>query len=203
MTENLIASAPDAYAYPLLVKQVLTNSLNLYGDQEITYLGELRYTYDSHRYLESYFVIPMMCATLFTVNVRLAPHQIAYTLNDSEAEIVLVHTDFVPMLEDVEGELPSVRKVVVLADGQTAPPTPAAGRGRVRDAGGSGLARLGIRRLRREHQGRHLLHHRHHRRPGALRRLPGRRRRDDAASTATRRASRSGPSGRSPPLTAH
>jgi hypothetical protein len=37
MTENLIASAPDEYACPLLVKQLLTNSLNLYGDQEISY----------------------------------------------------------------------------------------------------------------------------------------------------------------------
>ena len=119
MPENLIASAASAYAYPLLVKQLLTNSLGLYGDQEITYRGELRYTYrdfrrrigqlasalealgvrhgstvavmdwDSHRYLESYFAIPMMGATLFTVNVRLSPQQIAYTLNDAEAEVVL------------------------------------------------------------------------------------------------------------------
>ena len=77
--------------------------------------------WDSHRYLESYFAIPMMGATLFTVNVRLAPHQIAYTLNDSEAEIVLVHADFVPMLEAIKDELTSVREVVVLADGQAVP----------------------------------------------------------------------------------
>ena len=153
MRENLIVSTPNAYAYPLLVKQLLTNSLSLYGDQEITYRGEVRYTYrdfrrrvgqlasvleglgvrhgatvavmdwDSHRYLESYFAIPMMGATLFTVNVRLAPHQIAYALNDSEAEIVLVHADFVPMLEVIKGELTSVREVVVLADGQAVPAT--------------------------------------------------------------------------------
>ena len=59
--------------------------------------------WDSHRYLESYFAIPMMGATLFTVNMRLAPHQIAYTLNDSEAEIVLVHTDFVKYLDELRG----------------------------------------------------------------------------------------------------
>jgi fatty-acyl-CoA synthase len=74
--------------------------------------------WDSHRYLESYFAIPMMGATLFTVNVRLSPQQIAYTLNDSEAEVVLVHADFVPLLEGIKGELKTVRKVVVLADGQ-------------------------------------------------------------------------------------
>jgi fatty-acyl-CoA synthase len=151
MPENVIVSTPSAYAYPLLVKQLLTNSLGLYGDQEITYRGELRYTYrdfrrrigqlasalaalgvrhgstvavmdwDSHRYLESYFAIPMMGATLFTVNVRLSPQQIAYTLNDSEAEVVLVHADFVPLLESIKGELKGVRTVVVLADGQTVP----------------------------------------------------------------------------------
>jgi fatty-acyl-CoA synthase len=151
MPENLIARTPSAYAYPLLVKQLLLNSLALYGDQEITYRGELRYTYrdfrrrigqlasalqglgvrhgstvavmdwDSHRYLESYFAIPMMGATLFTVNVRLSPQQIAYTLNDSEADVVLVHADFVPVLEGIQGELKGVRKVVVLADGQAVP----------------------------------------------------------------------------------
>ncbi len=74
--------------------------------------------WDSHRYLESYFAIPMMGATLFTVNVRLSPQQIAYTLNDAEADVVLVHADFVPVLESIKGELTGVRKVVVLADGQ-------------------------------------------------------------------------------------
>jgi fatty-acyl-CoA synthase len=151
VNENLVVGAPSAYAYPLLVKQLLTNSLSLYGDQEITYRGEMRYTYrdfrrrigqlasaleglgvrhgatvavmdwDSHRYLESYFAIPMMGATLFTVNVRLSPQQIAYTLNDSEAEIVLVHADFVPVLDSIRGELKHVRSVIVLADGQAVP----------------------------------------------------------------------------------
>ena len=59
--------------------------------------------WDSHRYLECYFAVPMMGATLFTVNVRLSPQQIAYTLNDSEAEVVLVHADFVPLLEGMQG----------------------------------------------------------------------------------------------------
>ena len=151
MRENLIVSSPQAYGYPLLIKQLLTNSLSLYGDQEITYRGEFRYTYrdfrrrvgqlasalddlgvrhgttvavmdwDSHRYLESYFAIPMMGATLFTVNVRLAPQQIAYTLNDSGAEIVLVYADFVPLLEDIKDELKNLRSVVVLADGEAVP----------------------------------------------------------------------------------
>ena len=79
--------------------------------------------WDSHRYLESYFAIPMMGATLFTVNVRLSPQQILYTLNDSQAEVVLVHADFVETLTQIRDELRFVRSVVVLADGQPMPKT--------------------------------------------------------------------------------
>lgn len=153
MPENLIVSTPSAYTYPLLIKQLLLNSLSLYGDQEIVYRGESRYRFrdfrrrvgqlasalaalgvrhgstvavmdwDSHRYLESYFAIPMMGATLFTVNVRLSPQQIAYTLKDSGADVVLVHADFVPVLEQIKDDLKGVRHVVVLADGQSMPGT--------------------------------------------------------------------------------
>jgi fatty-acyl-CoA synthase len=153
MPDNVIVSTPAAYSYPLLVKQLLINSLSLYGDREVTYRGEVRYTYrdfrrrvgklagelesfgvqhgttvavmdwDSHRYLESYFAIPMMGATLFTVNVRLAPNQSVYTINDSEAEIVLVHADFLPVFDAIRDELAHVREVIVLADGQPVPAT--------------------------------------------------------------------------------
>ncbi|TDN57797.1 fatty acid--CoA ligase [Paraburkholderia sp. BL10I2N1] len=146
LSDNLIAATPSAYVYPLLVKQLLVNSLSLSADQEITYRGELRYTYadlrerigrlasmlasqgvrtgstvaimdwDSHRYLESYFAIPMMGATMFTVNVRIAAQQIAYTLNDSGAEHLIVHPDFLPVVESIRGDLTSVRTVIVASD---------------------------------------------------------------------------------------
>ncbi|MCO5399544.1 fatty acid--CoA ligase [Ralstonia soli] len=153
MQDNLITPTPSAYTYPLLVKQLLSNSQHLYGEQQITYRGELRYSYrtfrqrigrlasalaslgvrhgstvavmdwDSHRYLESYFGIPMMGATLFTVNVRLSAQQILYTLNDAGAEVVLVHADFLPLLEEIQTELQCVRQVVVIEDGQGTPQT--------------------------------------------------------------------------------
>ena len=153
MQPNLITATPSAYTYPLLVKQLLLNSLSLHGDQEISYRGETRYSFrdfrqrigrlasalsalgarhgttvavmdwDSHRYLESYFGIPMMGATLFTVNVRMSPQQILYTLNDSDADIVLVHADFVPVLEQIKDGLKGVRRIVVMADGHDVPST--------------------------------------------------------------------------------
>ncbi|KVL46568.1 hypothetical protein WT01_36495 [Burkholderia cepacia] len=105
----------SAYAYPLLIKQLLHTPLATCPEQEIVYRDQTRLNYwtmrdrigrlagslrsigiepgdtvavmdwDSHRYLESYFAIPMMGATLMTVNVRLSPEQIAYTLKWSQA----------------------------------------------------------------------------------------------------------------------
>lgn len=149
-SDTLITPTPSAYTYPLLVKQLLVNSLSTFADQEITYRGELRYTFehlrkrigqlanvlmaqgvrtgstvavmdwDSHRYLESYFAIPMMGATMFTVNMRISTQQIAYTLNDSGAEVVMVHVDFLPLLEQICSELKSIRKIIVMTDGDVA-----------------------------------------------------------------------------------
>ena len=150
---NLIIATPSAYAYPLLIKQLLLNAQSVSADQEISYRGKLRYAFadlrkrigqlastletlgvrhgstvavldwDSHRYLECYFAIPMMGATLFTVNVRTSAQQIAYALNDSRAELVLAHADFLPVLEQIQAELTFVRQVVVLADGNPLPST--------------------------------------------------------------------------------
>jgi len=153
MQQNLIQPTPSAYAYPLLVKQLLVNALSLYADQTISYRDQMRYTFrdfrqrigrlasaleaqgvrpgdtvavmdwDSHRYLECYFGVPMMGATLFTVNVRLSPQQILYTLNDAGAQTVLVHPDFLPVLEQIRHELRGEHRFVLLADGQAAPQT--------------------------------------------------------------------------------
>ena len=37
--------------------------------------------WDSHRYLECFFAVPMMGAVLHTVNVRISPEQVLYTIN--------------------------------------------------------------------------------------------------------------------------
>lgn len=65
--------------------------------------------WDSHRYLECFFAIPMVGAVLHTVNVRLAPEQIHYTMEHAEDVFVLVHEDFVPLLEPLADQLPNIR----------------------------------------------------------------------------------------------
>lgn len=143
----------SAYSYPLLIKQLLHTPILYAPDQEIVYQDRVRYTYrefyqrinrlasglskagvgpgdtvavldwDSHRYLECFFAVPMMGAVLHTVNVRLSPDQILYTMNHAEDTVALVHEDFLPMLEGIAGRLNTVRQYILLKDGA---PTPSA-----------------------------------------------------------------------------
>ena len=130
-----VAATPSAYAYPLLIKQLLHTPRAIAAEQEIVYSDRLRMTYadmferigrfanllarlgvargetvammdwDSHRYLESFFAVPMYGAVLQTVNIRLSAEQVAYTLNDAGASVVLVNAEFLPLLTQIRGEL--------------------------------------------------------------------------------------------------
>ena len=132
--------------YPLLVGQLLHNALQASPDQTITYrdrvtlsyrdlrlrIGRLAAAlaalgvrpgstvammdYDSHRYLEAFFAVPMMGAVLHTVNVRLAPDEILYTINHAEDDVVLVHRDFLPVLERIAERIARPVAFVLLAD---------------------------------------------------------------------------------------
>jgi len=149
MPVKIIQSTPSAYAYPLLIKQLLHTPLATSPDQEITYQGKLRYTYralrerigrlasglaglgvepgqtvammdwDSHRYLECFFAVPMMGAVLQTVNVRLSSEQVLYTLNHARADVLLINREFFPLLAPIVTRLESVRHFVLIDDEQT------------------------------------------------------------------------------------
>jgi fatty-acyl-CoA synthase len=132
-----------AYAYPLLIKQLLLTPLANAPEQQIVYRDKSRYDYralrarigrlgsslgvnpgqtvavmdwDSHRYLECFFAVPMLGAVLQTVNVRLSPEQIAYTLNHARADVLLMHEDFLPLLESFRDKLETVQHFILLSD---------------------------------------------------------------------------------------
>lgn len=152
MPVRLQERAPNAYEYPLLIRHLLHTPLAIAPDQQIVYRDQSRYTYrdlearihrlagllaalgvqpgdtvavmdwDSHRYLECFFAIPMMGAVLQTVNIRLSPAQIAYTLRHAGAALVLVHREFLPVLAEIRAQLPALQRVVLIADGGAADP---------------------------------------------------------------------------------
>ena len=53
--------------------------------------------YDSHRYLECFFAMPMIGAVLHTVNIRLSPDQILFTIDHAEDDVLLINSDFLPI----------------------------------------------------------------------------------------------------------
>ncbi|MBM4314559.1 MAG: fatty acid--CoA ligase [Deltaproteobacteria bacterium] len=145
MAERLYAPG-ESYRYQLIIKHLLETPLFFAPDQEIVYRDRVRLTYrklnerihrlanglaklgvnpgdrvcvfdyDSHRYLECFFAVPMMGAVLHTQNWRLSPEQILYTMNHAEDKIVLVHEDFLPLLESIYPQLMTVEKIVLISD---------------------------------------------------------------------------------------
>ena len=69
---------------------------------------------DSHRYLELFFAVPMIGAVLHTINVRLSPEQIHYTIDHAEDRLLFVHTDFVALAGALLPRLPHVAGIVPL-----------------------------------------------------------------------------------------
>jgi fatty-acyl-CoA synthase len=145
-TGGVIAGANCAYHYPLLIKHLWHTPLLQAPDQEIVYRDLRRFTYrelrkrvgrlasalaavgvrpgdtvgvldwDSNRFLEAFFAVPMMGAVLQTVNVRLPPEQVAYTIGHAGSSVLLVNDDFVPLLQDLMPQLPKVKRLVVMSD---------------------------------------------------------------------------------------
>jgi acyl-CoA synthetase (AMP-forming)/AMP-acid ligase II len=72
--------------------------------------------WNTHRHLELYYGVSGMGAVLHTVNPRLHPTQLAYVLNHAGDRALFVDSSFVPLVESVWDQLPSVRHLVVMTD---------------------------------------------------------------------------------------
>ena len=144
---NLIEKTRSAYEYPLLIKQLFAAPLANNPDQEIVYRDQITLSYrtwkervhklanvlasigvtegntvafmdwDSHRYLEAYYAIPMMGAVLHTINVRLSPEQLVYTIDHAEDDVIICHTEFLPLLEGIRGRIAEGRKFILIDEG--------------------------------------------------------------------------------------
>lgn len=75
--------------------------------------------WDSDRFLEALFAVPMMGAVLQTINVRLSAEHLAYTINHAGASVILVHEDFTGLLDMIRPHLVAARRFVVMRDRPT------------------------------------------------------------------------------------
>ena len=149
MSPKIIEPTPSAHDYQLLIKHFLQTPLVYLPDQEIIFRDKMRYTYaafekrisrlanalknlgvesgntvavmdwDSHRYLECFFAVPMMGAVLHTINIRLSPEQLIYTINHAQDDVILVHSDFIPLLESVKDQFETPKKIILISDQTT------------------------------------------------------------------------------------
>lgn len=145
--------AGEHYPYQLNIKKILKTPLIYSPQQEIVYSDKHRYDYrdlnerigklangleqlgtrigdtiavfdyDSHRYLECFFAIPMMGSVLQTVNWRLSADQIVYTINHAGAKTIIINADFISILETIWPNLQTVKHVVVIAESGDRPDT--------------------------------------------------------------------------------
>ncbi len=143
---KLIPRTPSAFNQPLLLKSIYSQITRYNPTREIVYRDLYRMDYytldkriqklanvltnagikpgdtvavldwDSHRYLECFFAVPCMGAVLHTINVRLSPAQILYTMNHAEDKMVIVHEDFVPIIEAIKSQLTTVEKYIIVSD---------------------------------------------------------------------------------------
>jgi len=67
-----------------------------------------------HRLLEAYYGVLEAGAVLLPLNIRLAPKELAYILNDAEAKVVFFESQFLPAVEAVRREALSVESFVLL-----------------------------------------------------------------------------------------
>lgn len=143
---HIYDSAPSAYDYPLLIKQLLNRAKTVSQQQEIVYADKQRFSYaefftrinrlanvladiglqagdviavmdwDSHRYLESYFAVPMSQYVLQTVNIRLSPEKILYTINHAKPKVLLLNSEFAEIVKDYQFENSSIEHIIWLDD---------------------------------------------------------------------------------------
>ena len=152
MNALAIPRTDAAHDAPLTIRDILARGVAQSPRQEIVYADQSRYTYttlaervarlasalealgvtpgstvgvmdwDSHRYLECFFAVPMMGAVLHTINVRISPEQILYTINHAQDDVILVNAEFLPILEAIQDKIRPSCKLVLISDQPSAPP---------------------------------------------------------------------------------
>ena len=135
---------------PLLIKDILAKPLLVAPHAEIVSAGHGRFSYrefatrinrlahaltsigigsgdtvavldwDTHRYLECFFAVPMLGAILHTVNIRLSPAQILYTINHAKDDVIIVHADFWDLLVGIAAQIERDVRFILVQDGASA-----------------------------------------------------------------------------------
>jgi fatty-acyl-CoA synthase len=122
-TADIVYADRSAYSYTTFNERVhrLANALTSLGVQHGMTVGVM--DWDTPRYLECFFSVPMIGAVLHTINVRLSPEQILYTINHAEDDLIFVNEEFLPLLEQIWERVEPGKTLVLLTDTGSPPTT--------------------------------------------------------------------------------
>ncbi|UYO39348.1 fatty-acid--CoA ligase [Rhodopseudomonas palustris] len=101
----------------LKVSQMLDRAGIKLGDRVATI------AWNTARHLECWYGIMGIGAICHTVNPRLFPDQIAWIVNHAQDRVMITDLTFIPVLEKIADQIPSVERFVVLTDAEHMPQT--------------------------------------------------------------------------------
>ena len=132
--------------YELTIDKILISSVRNNPDQIISYQGRENITYrefnevvrnlassllrmgvkkgdkvavidwDTNRYLEAYYAIPMIGAVLHTVNIRYPPEIIFYSMQHAEDKYVIIRDEFVPIIAKNKSMFSFIKKWIIYSE---------------------------------------------------------------------------------------
>jgi fatty-acyl-CoA synthase len=73
--------------------------------------------WNHQQHLEAYFAIPMIGAVLHTLNLRLSPDDIAYTINHAQDRVLIVDASLLPLFEQIRPHV-QLEQVIVVGEGE-------------------------------------------------------------------------------------
>ncbi|MGH9095727.1 MAG: long-chain fatty acid--CoA ligase [Acidimicrobiales bacterium] len=76
------------------------------------------FAWNTARHLELYFAVPCTGRVLHTLNIRLFPEQLVYVANHAADEVIFADRSLLGLLWPHIDEMPGVRHVIVMDDGQ-------------------------------------------------------------------------------------
>lgn len=109
------------YNYSAALKRTkqLANALVALGVQQGDRIGTL--AWNTYRHFELYYAISGMGAITHTINPRLFAEQIVYIVNHAEDQFIFVDLSFVPVLEAIKDQIPTVKGIVVMTSAEHMP----------------------------------------------------------------------------------
>jgi fatty-acyl-CoA synthase len=99
----------------------LAKSLEKLGVEQSDRIATL--AWNGYRHVEIYYGVSGMGAVCHTINPRLFPEQIVYIVNHAEDKYIFTDLTFVPLIENIIGQIPQVKGFVIMTDEANMPET--------------------------------------------------------------------------------